>query len=125
MIDAIPKGQTALAARAIMLGDDPGLGTSPCDGTALIAAAHPGPVEGERRLIGAGAPLDHINTRHWTAMMEAVALGDGGPDHLAGLDARPTAGADRTLADRDGATPLDHTEGHGYTETVARLKRSD
>ena len=29
----------------------------------------------------AGAPLDHVNNLGWTALMEAVVLGDGGSDH--------------------------------------------
>ncbi|WP_299732193.1 ankyrin repeat domain-containing protein [uncultured Tateyamaria sp.] len=114
-----------LMSLAIDLGNDPGLVTSPYDGTALIAAAHLGHVEVVRRLIDAGAPLDHINNLHWTAVMEAVVLGDGGPDHLTVLDALLSAGADRTLADRAGVTPLQHAKARGYTEMVARLQRND
>jgi uncharacterized protein len=50
-------------------------------------------------------------------------LGDGGPDHLAVLDALLSAGADRTLADRDGVTPLEHAERRGFAEMAARLRR--
>lgn len=114
-----------LMSLAIELGNDPGLTTSPYDGTALIAAAHLGHVEVVRRLIAAGAPLDHINNLHWTAVMEAVVLGDGGPDHQAVLDALLSAGADRKLADRDGVTPLQHAKSRGYAEMVERLKRKD
>ncbi|MDU8913414.1 ankyrin repeat domain-containing protein [Aestuariicoccus sp. MJ-SS9] len=111
-----------LMSLAIELGNDPGLTTSPYDGTALIAAAHLGHVEVVRRLIAAGAPLDHINNLHWTAVMEAVVLGDGGPDHRAVLDALLDAGADRTLADRDGLTPLQHARIRGYSAMVERLE---
>ncbi|TMV10016.1 ankyrin repeat domain-containing protein [Ruegeria sediminis] len=114
-----------LMSLAIELGNDPGLTTSPYDGTALIAAAHLGHVEVVRRLIAAGAPLDHINNLHWTAVMEAVVLGDGGPDHQAVLDALLSAGADRKLADRDGVTPVQHAKARGYAEMVERLKRKD
>jgi ankyrin repeat protein len=112
-----------LMSLAIELGNDPGLVTSPYLGTALIAAAHLGHAEVVRRLIDAGAPLDHINNLHWTAVMEAVVLGDGGPDHQAVLDALLSAGADRSLADRDGVTPLQHAEARGYDEMAERLKR--
>lgn len=111
-----------LMSLAIQLGNDPGLVTSPYDGTALIAAAHLGHVEVVRRLIAAGAPLDHVNNLHWTAVMEAVVLGDGGPNHQAVLDALLAAGADRTLADRDGVTPLQHAERRGFSEMVERLR---
>ena len=114
-----------LMALAIELGNDPGLVTSPYQGTALIAAAHLGHAEVVRRLIDAGAPLDHVNNLHWTAVMEAVVLGDGGPDHLAVLDALLSAGADRSLADRDGVTPLEHAEARGFVEMAERLRTED
>ncbi len=114
-----------LMTLAIELGNDPGLTTSPYDGTALIAAAHLGHVEIVRRLIAAGAPLDHVNNLHWTAVMEAVVLGDGGPDHLKVLDALLAAGADRTLADRDGTTPLEQAEQRGFAEMAERLRNED
>ena len=114
-----------LMSLAIALGNDPGLVTSPYDGTALIAAAHLGHAEVVRRLIEAGAPLDHVNNLHWTAVMEAVVLGDGGAAHQAVLDALLAAGADRTLADRDGVTPLDHAERRGFSEMAARLRRAE
>lgn len=114
-----------LMSLAIELGNDPGLVTSPYLGTALIAAAHLGHAEVVRRLIDAGAPLDHVNNLHWTAVMEAVVLGDGGPDHQAVLDALLSAGADRSLADRDGVTPLQHAEARGFTEMVKLLTRPD
>lgn len=114
-----------LMSLAIELGNDPGLVTSPYDGTALIAAAHLGHAEVVRRLIAAGAPLDHVNNLHWTAVMEAVVLGDGGPNHQAVLDGLLTAGADRSLTDRDGVTPLQHAEARGFTEMVERLRRAD
>ena len=114
-----------LMSLAIELGNDPGLVTSPYFGTALIAAAHLGHVEVVRRLIDAGAPLNHVNNLHWTAVMEAVVLGDGGPDHLAVLDALLSAGADRSLADREGVTPLQHAKARGFTEMVERLERQD
>lgn len=114
-----------LMSLAIELGNDPGLVTSPYLGTALIAAAHLGHAEVVRRLIDAGAPLDHINNLHWTAVMEAVVLGDGGPDHQAVLDALLSAGANRSLADRDGVTPLEHAEARGFAEMAERLRRED
>lgn len=114
-----------LMSLAIELGNDPSLVTSPYDGTALIAAAHLGHVDVVRRLINAGAPLDHVNNLHWTAVMEAVVLGDGGAEHQAVLDALLSAGADRTLADRDGVTPLQHANHRGYAAMAARLMQPD
>lgn len=109
-----------LMSLAIALGNDPGLTTSPWRGTALIAAAHLGHVEVVRRLIAAGAPLDHVNNLGWTALMEAVVLGDGGPGHRQVVRLLLEAGADRSIADRDGVTPLAHARARGYAE-IARL----
>lgn len=114
-----------LMSLAIELGNDPGLVTSPYDGTALIAAAHLGHAEVVRRLIAAGAPLDHVNNLHWTAVIEAVVLGDGGPDNQAVLNALLAAGADRTLTDREGITPLQHAEARGFSEMADRLRQAN
>ena len=80
--------------------------TSRYDGTALIAAAHLGHDGVVRQLIAAGAPLDHVNNLHWTAVIEAIVLGDGGPRHQATLKALIDAGANLQLTDRQGQTPL-------------------
>ena len=47
-------------------------------GTALIPAAERGHVETVRRLIEAGVDVDHVNKLGWTALLEAIILGDGG-----------------------------------------------
>jgi ankyrin repeat protein len=95
--------------------------TSRYDGTALIAAAHLGHHEVVSTLIGAGAPLDHVNNLGWTALIESIVLGDGGPRHLATLKALVDAGANRDLGDRSGATPLALARSRGYREMVAIL----
>ena len=112
-----------LMSLAIELGNDAGLVTSPYDGTALIAAAHLGHDEDVRRLIDAGAPLDHVNNLGWTALIEAVILGDGGPRHQRVVEALLAAGADRTLTDRQGRTPLQLAELAGYVEISDMLRR--
>ncbi len=112
----------ALVDLALSLGARPGNITSPYEGTALIAAAHLGHHAVVKRLIAAGAPLDHINNLGWTALIEAVILGDGGPDHVETVRALVTAGADQSIADRKGVTPFAHAQKHGFTEIVALLK---
>jgi hypothetical protein len=91
---------------AIAAGADTKLITSPYEGTALIAAAHLGHVEVVRALIDGHAPLDHVNNLNWTALIEAIVLGDGGPRHIATVRALIDAGADPDLPDGDGKTPL-------------------
>lgn len=96
--------------------------TSRYDGTALIAAAHLGHAGVVRQLIAAGAPLDHVNNLHWTALIEAIVLGDGGPRHQATLKALVDAGASTQLADRQGNPPLQLARQRGYTAMVQMLQ---
>lgn len=98
--------------------------TSRYDGTALIAAAHLGHDGVVRQLIAAGAPLDHVNNLHWTAVIEAIVLGDGGPRHQATLRALLQAGASTRLGDAQGRTPLALAQARGHAEMVAMLQRA-
>jgi len=111
-----------MVSLALELGNKPDLITSVYDGTALIAAAHLGHHEVVARLVAGGAPLDHVNNLAWTALIEAVVLGDGGPDHVRTVEILVEAGADKTIGDRDGVTPLQHAEERGYAEMVKLLE---
>ena len=106
------------------LGASAKLTTSRYDGTALIAAAHLGHDGVVRQLITAGAPLDHVNNLHWTAVIESIVLGDGGVRHQAVLRALLDAGASTRLADREGNTPLALAKARGYKAMVAMLKNA-
>lgn len=106
----------------LSLGAKAGQTTSRYDGTALIAAAHLGHDEVVRRLIAAGAPLDHVNNLHWTAVIESIVLGDGGPRHQRTLAALLDAGASVKLTDRQGNTPLQLAKARGYTAMVKLLE---
>ncbi len=109
---------------ALALGCRAGNITSRYDGTALIAAAHLGHVEVVRELIRAGAPLDHVNNLGWTALIESIVLGNGGPRHTDTLRALIDAGANVSLPDRNGAAPLALARGRGYREMVTILERA-
>jgi hypothetical protein len=98
--------------------------TSRYDGTALIAAAHLGHDEVVRTLIRAGAPVDHVNNLGWTALIESIVLGNGGPRHVATLRALIDAGANPNLADRSGTTPLGLARARGYRDMVAILEKA-
>ncbi|MDB5963923.1 MAG: hypothetical protein JWQ72_423 [Polaromonas sp.] len=98
--------------------------TSRYDGTALIAAAHLGHDGVVKQLIAAGAPLDHVNNLHWTAAIESVVLGDGGPRHQATLRALIDAGANLQLTDRQGNTPLQLARSRGFAEMVKMLEQA-
>jgi ankyrin repeat protein len=106
----------------LSLGASAKLTTSRYDGTALIAAAHLGHDGVVRQLIKAGAPLDHINNLHWTAVIEAIVLGDGGPRHQRTLQALLDAGASTRVSDRDGRTPLQLARSRGHEAMVKQLQ---
>jgi len=119
---AAVKNDVDMILLGLEFGADPGAVTSPYDGTALIAAAHLGHAETVQTLIAAGAPLDHVNNLGWTALIEAVILGDGGARHTAVLRALLKAGADPSLSDRNGETPLRLATEYGYLEMARALE---
>jgi ankyrin repeat protein len=98
--------------------------TSPYNGTALIAAAHLGHVEIVRALIAARAPLNHVNNLGWTALLEAVVLGNGGANHTATVEALVNAGADVNIPDRHRTTALGHARSRGYSQIARILERA-
>jgi len=98
--------------------------TSRYDGTALIAAAHLGHDEVVKLLIDAGAPLDHVNNLGWTALIESIVLGQGGPRHVATLTALVRAGANVNLADRNGQSPLQLARQRRYQAMIAILEQA-
>jgi len=108
----------------LLMGASAKLVTSRYDGTGLIAAAHLGHDGVVKQLIAAGAPLNHVNNLHWTALIEAIVLGDGGVRHQATVRALIDGGADIRLADRQGRTPLQLARARGYTAMVQMLERA-
>lgn len=90
-------------------------------GTALIPAAHHGHVEAVRVLLGTAIDKDHVNNLGWTAMLEAVILGDGGKAHTEIVRLLVAAGANANIADREGVTPLAHAKRRSYTDIARAL----
>ncbi len=94
------------------------------NGTGLIRAAERGHVLIVEELLRTGITVDHVNRLGWTALLEAIILGDGGLQHTAVVRLLVDAGADVNLADRDGVTPLAHARDRGYGEIAAILERA-
>jgi ankyrin repeat protein len=114
----------ATLAELLRLGASAKNVTSRYDGTALIAAAHLGHDGVVRQLIASGAPLDHVNNLHWTALIEAIVLGSGGARHTETLRALVAAGANTQLTDGQGHTPLALARERGYRQMIAILEKA-
>ncbi len=97
-------------------------------GTALIPAADRGHVDiVEELLTSSDVNIDHVNNLGWTALLEAIILGDGGKAHQTIVELLIQHGADIQLADSNGISPLQHAQNRGYQEMVEMLmnKRSE
>ena len=91
-------------------------------GTALIPAAHHGHPEAVRILLGTAIDKDHVNNLGWTALLEAVILGNGGPAHTEIVRMLIEAGANPDIADREGVTPLAHAKRRGFAGMIRILE---
>jgi uncharacterized protein len=97
-------------------------------GTALIPAADRGHVDiVEELLTTSDVNIDHVNNLGWTALLEAIILGDGGEEYQTIVELLIQHGADIQLADSNGISPLQHAQNRGYQEMVEMLmiKRSE
>ncbi|MFC7494354.1 MULTISPECIES: ankyrin repeat domain-containing protein [unclassified Nocardioides] len=92
-------------------------------GLSPIPASERGHVDYVRRVVQTDVDIDHVNDLGWTALLEAVILGDGGPAHQDVVRILLAAGADRAIADKDGVTPLAHAEQRGFDEIATLLRR--
>lgn len=90
-------------------------------GTGLIRAAD----RGHERIVGVlletGIDVDHVNRIGYTALHEAVILGDGGPSHQRTVERLVRAGVDRTIEDPRGDTALEAARARGYSRMVELL----
>ncbi|MFD9426943.1 MULTISPECIES: ankyrin repeat domain-containing protein [unclassified Streptomyces] len=92
-------------------------------GISLIPAAERGHVAYVREVLRVtDIDVDHVNRLGWTALLEAVILGDGGRAHQEIVEVLLAAGATPGLPDGDGVTALAHAERRGFAEIVALLR---
>jgi ankyrin repeat protein len=91
-------------------------------GVAIIPAAEKGHLDAVVYLLEeSNVDIDHINDLGWTALLEAIILTDGGPVHQQIIAVLIAHGADVTIADRDGVTPLAHARKRGYHQIEDQL----
>ncbi|WP_246469253.1 ankyrin repeat domain-containing protein [Cohnella nanjingensis] len=118
------EGMLDIVKLAIDAGADPKL-TNRFGGTALIPASERGHVEVVEELLArSGIDVNHINRLHWTALLEAVILGDGGAKHQRIVQLLVDHGADVHIGDKEGITPLQHAQNRGFQAIEAILIRA-
>lgn len=119
------EGISEVVKLAIEAGADTSL-TNRFGGTALIPASERGHVEVVKQLLtNTDIDVNHINDLHWTALLEAIILGDGGKEHQKIVQLLVDHGADISIADKDGITPLKHAQNRGFREIEEILLKSD
>ena len=77
-------------------------------GTRLIPPPISASVEIIQELLKTDIKIDHINNLGWTALLEAIILGDGELRHTEVVRLLVEAGANVNLPDSHGITPLAH-----------------
>ena len=93
------------------------------NGTALIPTCERGHVETAKLLANTKSfPIDHVNRLGWTALMEAVILGNGSKKYQEVVRILVNAGCNINIPDKNGVTPLQHAEAMGFKEIAAILK---
>ena len=88
-------------------------------GISVIPASERGHVAYVRRVVQTDIDVNHVNDLGWTALLEAVILGDGSRPYQQIVQILLDAGADPGIADNDGVTALEHAQQAGYAE-IAR-----
>ncbi len=118
-------GDVAFLQWLLDQGADP-LVTDQQGGTGLIHASDAGNVETVRVLLGTAEAdrIDRVNAYGWTALLEAILLGGGDRDHSRIVAMLLEAGADPSIADADGVTPLQHARDRGYDAMAQALTQA-
>ncbi len=91
-------------------------------GTALIPASEHAHVAVVRMLIDAGVPVNHVNNLSWTALHEAIVLGNGDADHVTVVRLLLGLGPTRASRTRTACCRA-RWRGRGFGDIVAVLDR--
>lgn len=122
LLYASAEGNFDIVELAIEAGADTTI-TNRFGGTALIPAADRGHVDIVRLLLErSDVDINHINDLHWTALLEAVILGNGGKQHQEIVALLLEHGADPSISDEEGVTALQHARERGFSEMVTLLE---
>ncbi|UKS27051.1 ankyrin repeat domain-containing protein [Paenibacillus sp. HWE-109] len=114
------QGMLEIVQLMIDAGADPAI-TNRYGGTALIPASEHGYIEVVKELLSRSKiNVNHINNLGWTALMEAIILSNGKEKQQQVIQVLIAYGADVTIPDKDGVTPLEHARAHHFT-AIERL----
>jgi ankyrin repeat protein len=117
------EGYTELLIKTLKAGADVHC-TDSYNGTGLIRAADRGHVEVIRELLKTDIRVNHINRLGWTALLEAIILGDGGKRHSEVVRLLVNSGADVNLPDKDGVSPLAHAKAKKSFDIIKTLENA-
>jgi len=92
------------------------------NGTGLIRAAERGHHDVVERLLRTDIDVNHVNNLGWTALHEAILLGDGSERYVKTVRLLLDHGADPTLATGDGQDPLVLAENRNQDDIVDLLR---
>lgn len=120
---ATSEGYLELLKRTLQAGADVH-STDSYNGTGLIRAADRGHVEIIAELLKTDIRIDHVNRLGWTALLEAIILGNGGARHTEVVRLLVEAGANVNLADSNGVTPLQHAKQRRFSHIAAILEKA-
>jgi uncharacterized protein len=125
---ATSEGHDELLELTLRNGAEP-LARDRYDGTGVIRAAERGHADVVGRLVREGVPVDHVNNLGWTALHEAIVLGNGSQRHLRTVRVLVAAGADvRIRSRRDDTPPPEQARSRGYdamADLLAAAARAD
>ncbi|SEC30005.1 hypothetical protein SAMN04489844_2039 [Nocardioides exalbidus] len=116
-------GSVAMAKLLLPLDPDVAL-RNRYGGVSIIPASERGHVAYVRwALQHTAVDVDHVNDLGWTALLEAVVLGEGTERWQRIVAILLARGADPSIPDRDGVTALAHARARGYDAIAALLSR--
>jgi ankyrin repeat protein len=120
----IATSEGSLDLLELTLANDADIGEKDSyNGTGLIRAADRGLDQIVAALLRAGIDVDHINRLGWTALHEAIILGDGSQRYVDTVRLLLAGGADPSLpSQRDRTTPLSHAESRGFRTIATTLR---
>ena len=69
-------------------------------------------------------PINHVNNLGWTALMEAIVLGDQNAKQVKMVKTLVEGGCDISIPDFDGITPLQHAKSRSLDEVISILEKA-